>query len=201
MKECSSAEDELGLGDGHEGLLELPVDAPVGKSLAEYMNLKRDVLLDIDNKSITHRPDLWGHYGMAREFAAAFEKPLAKPFDDEWISRMRGYYNDSTAPVSIEVQKDCACLGFLGLSVDNVTIKPSPGWMQQRLNACGMRPINNIVDISNYVMLELGMPNHLFDRETIRGGKIIIRENGEDSVFVTLDEMERKMIATDYDGL
>ena len=191
------AEDELGLGDGHEGLLELPADAPVGKSLEEYMDLKRDVLLDIDNKSITHRPDLWGHYGMAREFSAAFGKPFAKPFSDEWIEKMRGFYNDQKSPVNITVEKDTACLGFSGLSVDNVTVKSSPSWMQRRLLACGMRPINNIVDISNYVMLELGMPNHMFDRDTINGGKIIVRENGEESVFITLDEMERKMIHSD----
>lgn len=191
------AEDELGLGDGHEGLLELPSDAAVGTPMAKLMNLKSDVLLDIDNKSITHRPDLWGHYGMAREFAAAFGKPLAKPFDEAWIKKMRGFYNNEKPPVTIKVEDGTACLGFLGLSVDNVTIKPSPLWMQQRLTACGMRPINNIVDISNYVMLEQGMPNHIFDRDTVRGGKIIVRDMGEESVFVTLDEMERKMVAAD----
>ena len=191
------AEDEVGLGDGHDGLLELPADAPVGTTMAEYMHLKRDVLLDIDNKSITHRPDLWGHYGMAREFSAAFGKPLAKPFDEAWIEKMRGFYNDETPPVTIKVEEGTACLGFLGLSVDNIEIKPSPIWMQQRLTACGMRPINNLVDISNYVMLEQGMPNHIFDRDTIKGGKIIVREMGEDGIFVTLDEMERRMIATD----
>ena len=191
------AEDELGLGEGHEGLLELPSDAPVGTPLSEYMNLKRDVLLDIDNKSITHRPDLWGHYGMAREFAAAFEKPLAKPFNEAWIEKMRANYNDETPPVTIKVEEGTACLGFLGISVDNAEVKPSPLWMQQRLTACGMRPINNIVDISNYVMLELGMPNHIFDRDTIRGGKIIVREMGKEGSFTTLDEMERKMLPTD----
>ena len=191
------AEDELGLGDGHEGLLELPADAPVGTSLAEYMELKRDILLDIDNKSITHRPDLWGHYGMAREFAAAFDKSLSKPFDQAWIEKMRGNYNDETPPVTIKVEDGTACLGFLGISVDNVEVKPSPVWMQQRLTACGMRPICNLVDISNYVMLEQGMPNHIFDRDTINGGRIIVREMGEDGTFVTLDEMERKMIASD----
>ena len=191
------AEDELGLGEGHEGLLVLPEDAPVGTSLLDYMKLTPDVILDIDNKSITHRPDLWGHYGMAREFAAAFRRSLARPFDESWIEKMRGFYNSETAPVTIEVQEGCACLGFVGLSVDNVTVKPSPDWMQQRLYACGMRPINNIVDISNYVMLELGMPNHLFDRDTIRGGRIIVKENGVDSVFTTLDGMERKMVPSD----
>ena len=191
------AEDELGLGEGHDGLLELPADAPVGTPMTEYMNLKSDVLLDIDNKSITHRPDLWGHYGMAREFAAAFGKPLAKPFDGAWIEKMRGLYNDETPPVTVTVDEGTACLGFTGLSVDNVEVKPSPAWMQQRLSACGMRPISNIVDISNYVMLEQGMPNHIFDRDTVRGGKIIVSEMGAEGTFVTLDEMERRMIADD----
>ena len=191
------AEDELGLGEGHDGLLELPADAPVGTPLSEYMGLRKDVLLDIDNKSITHRPDLWGHYGMAREFAAAFGNPLARPFDDEWLGKMRALCGSGEAPVSVKVEKDTACLGFMGLSVDNVEVKPSPAWMQQRLTACGMRPINNIVDISNYVMLEQGMPNHLFDRDTIRGGKIIVREMGDAGVFVTLDEVERQMAAAD----
>ncbi len=191
------AEDELGLGEAHEGLVELPSDAPVGTSLADFMNLKRDILLEIDNKSITHRPDLWGHYGMAREFSAAFDKPLAKSFDNKWLEKMRAHYNDAAAPVSIKVEKGTACLGFIGLSVDNVSVKPSPLWMQQRLSACGMRPINNIVDISNYVMLEQGIPNHIFDRDTIRGGQIIVRDNGEESVFTTLDEMERRMLPDD----
>jgi len=191
------AEDELGLGEGHEGLLELPGDAKIGMTLAEHLGMHSDVLLDIDNKSITHRPDLWGHYGMAREFAAVFRKPLAKPQSEEWIQKMRGLMNDQPSPVTIDVDPDSACLGYLGLSVDNVTVKPSPKWMQQRLLACGLRPINNIVDISNYVMLELGQPNHLFDRDTIRGGKIIVKEMGEESTFVTLDEMERQIIASD----
>ncbi|MDC7124428.1 MAG: phenylalanine--tRNA ligase subunit beta [Spirochaetales bacterium] len=191
------AEDELGLGDSHEGLLELSEDAPIGKTLADYMNIKRDILLDIDNKSITHRPDLWGHYGMAREFSAAFKNPLRKAFDNKWVEKMQAFYNDKKAPVSIKVEEGTACLGFTGLSVDNVTVKPSPLWMQQRLTACGMRPINNIVDISNYVMLEFGMPNHIYDRDTIKGGQIIVRTNGEESVFITLDEAERKMIASD----
>ena len=172
------AEDELGLGDGHDGLLVLAEDAVIGTTMSELMGLKKDVLLDIDNKSITHRPDLWGHYGMAREFAAVFKNPLKKPFSEEWMAKMRGFFTSDASPVTISVQEGSACLGYLGLSVDNVTVKPSPSWMQQRLIACGLRPINNIVDISNYVMLELGQPNHLFDRDTIQGGKIIVKEMG-----------------------
>ncbi|MDA3851064.1 MAG: phenylalanine--tRNA ligase subunit beta [Spirochaetaceae bacterium] len=191
------AEDELGLGEGHDGLLVLREDAPVGQTMAEYLNLKADVLLDIDNKSITHRPDLWGHYGMAREMAAVFHKSLKKPFSADWMQNMRSKYTNLPSPVTIKVEEGCACLGYYGLSMDNVTVKPSPGWMQQRLISCGLRPINNIVDISNYVMLELGQPNHLFDRDTISQGKIIVKEMGEDIKFTTLDEMERDIIAMD----
>ncbi len=191
------AEDELGLSDDHEGLMILSDDAAVGMSLAEYLGAASDIIFDIDNKSITHRPDLWGHYGMAREFAAVFGKPLKNVFSDEWKAGLKTLYTDEKPPVTIHVDKDSCCLGFKGISMDNITIKPSPQWMQDRLNACGMRPINNIVDISNYVMLETGMPNHIYDRDTIKGGEIIVRRMGEEGVFVTLDEQERKMIATD----
>ncbi|AHC16735.1 phenylalanine--tRNA ligase subunit beta [Salinispira pacifica] len=191
------AEDELGLGEGHEGLMILDGDAALGQTLADYLKTSTDVLLDIDNKSITHRPDLWGHYGMAREFAAVFRKELKTPFDESWMQKLRKLQTKDPSPVSIQVDEKSACLGYMGLSVDNVTVKPSPQWMQNRLIACGLRPINNIVDISNYVMLELGQPNHIFDRETIRGGTIIVREMGEHHTFTTLDEVERHIIPGD----
>ena len=192
---CSEA--ELEIGDDDSGLKILPSDAPLGVSMAEYLGMKGDILFDIDNKSITHRPDLWGHYGMAREFAAVFRKDLNNPFNTEWEKRMEGLFTSQASPVTIEVDRDSANLGFLGLAMDNVTIRESPKWMQDRLNACGMRPINNIVDISNYVMLELGIPNHIFDRETIKGGKILVRRAGEEQKFTTLDEVERDMIPSD----
>jgi len=191
------AEDELGLSDDHEGLMILPDDAVVGASLAEHLGAGSDIIFEIDNKSITHRPDLWGHYGMAREFAALFGKPLKNVFSEEWKAGLKALYTKDKPPVTIRVDRDSCCLGFKGLSMDNVTVGPSPQWMQDRLNACGMRPINNIVDISNYVMLETGMPNHIYDRDTIRGGEIIVRPMGQEGVFVTLDEQERKMIPTD----
>ncbi|MDC7221206.1 MAG: phenylalanine--tRNA ligase subunit beta [Spirochaetales bacterium] len=191
------AEDELGLSDDHEGLMILPENAVIGQSLADHLGADSDIIFDIDNKSITHRPDLWGHYGMAREFAAVFGKPFKDVFSDKWKADLKALYTDEKPPVTIEVDRDSCCLGFKGLSMDNVTIKPSPQWMQDRLNACGMRPINNIVDISNYVMLETGMPNHIYDRDTIKGGKILVRRMGEDGIFTTLDEQERKMIASD----
>ena len=191
------AEDELGLSEDHEGLMILADDAVIGMSLAEHLGAECDIIFDIDNKSLTHRPDLWGHYGMAREFSAVFGNPLKDVFSEEWKEGMRSLYTNEKPPVTIRVDKDSCCLGFKGISMDKVTIKPSPQWMQDRLNACGMRPINNIVDISNYVMLETGMPNHIYDRDTIKGGEIIVRRMGEDGVFVTLDEQERNMLASD----
>ena len=192
---CSETELEIGTDDS--GLKIFESDAPLGQTVGDYVGQKKDILLDIDNKSITHRPDLWGHYGMAREFAAVFGNPLKTPFDSDWEKKVRSWMSDEKAPVSVTVDPDSANLGFTGISMDNIEIKPSPQWMQDRLNACGMRPINNIVDISNYAMLELGIPNHIFDRDTIRGGQIIVRRAGDDKEFVTLDEVKRELIPTD----
>ncbi len=187
---------ELELGDDDSGLMELAADAVLGTSMAELFDIDSDTLLDIDNKSITHRPDLWGHYGMAREFALVFDAQWTKQYDEAWEQTVLAKIGEGTSPIVPEVQ-DSACLGYYGLSIDGVTIEPSPSWMQQKLQACGIRPINNIVDISNYVMLELGIPNHIFDRELIGGDKIIVRDLDADQTFVTLDEEERALIAGD----
>ena len=192
---CS--ETELSIGTDDSGLAELPENAQVGQTMLEYLGKKRDVLLDIDNKSLTHRPDLWGHFGMAREFAAVFGEKLNYPYDSAWEKSLSEKFTSDNAPVSIEVDSDSSCLGFSGISVDNVIIQDSPDWMKERLEACGLRAINNIVDISNYVMLELGHPLHIFDRDTIKGGKIIVRRAGSDSTFTTLDEVERTLIPSD----
>ena len=192
---CS--ETELSIGSDDSGLAELPENAIVGQTMLEYLGRKRDVLLDIDNKSLTHRPDLWGHFGMAREFAAVFGEELKYPYNEAWEKSLSEKFSTDKAPVTIEVAADSSCLGFSGISIDNVTVQDSPDWMKERLEACGLRAINNIVDISNYVMLELGHPLHIFDRDTIKGGKIVVRRAGENETFVTLDEVERKLVSTD----
>ncbi|MDA3810329.1 MAG: phenylalanine--tRNA ligase subunit beta [Spirochaetaceae bacterium] len=192
---CS--ETELSIGSDDSGLAELPENAQVGQTMLDFLDKKRDILLDIDNKSLTHRPDLWGHYGMAREFAAVFGETLKHPYDGNWEKNLKDKFSSAKAPVTIEVNPDTSCLGFSGISVDNVTVQDSPLWMKERLEACGLRAINNIVDISNYVMLELGHPLHIFDRDTILGGRIIVRRAGDDNKFVTLDEVERELIPSD----
>lgn len=192
---CSETELSIGLDDS--GLAELPESAMVGQTMLDYLGRKRDVLLDIDNKSLTHRPDLWGHFGMAREFSAVFGEKLKHPYNDAWEKSLSDRFSSEKAPVTIDVDSDSSCLGFSGISVDNVKVQDSPEWMKERLEACGLRAINNIVDISNYVMLELGHPLHIFDRDTILGGKIVVRRAGEDETFVTLDDVERKLVSTD----
>ncbi len=192
---CS--ETELSIGSDDSGLAELPEDAKVGISILEYLGKKRDILLDIENKSLTHRPDLWGHYGMAREFSAVFGEELLAPYNKEWEENLSKQFTSEAAPVTLDVDPDSCCLGYSGISVDNVTIKESPGWMKERLEACGLRAINNIVDISNYVMLELGHPLHIFDRDMISGGKIVVRKAGDLHKFLTLDEVERELIESD----
>ena len=232
-----------------------------------------DLILDIDNKSLTHRPDCWGHYGLAREFAAIFSRPFRDRFSPEWAASLkeriradgaagtaggpgegpgRGAAGDGSArpggpggdgseqaggpaesgtekgpaggpgpgeagdgserpggpgaagtgeaPVSVHVDPDSSNLGFLGLSINidpGVSAGVSPPWMRRRLKAAGMRPINAVVDISNYVMLETGIPNHIFDRAAIRGGRIVVRRAGADQDFTTLDGQKRRVLASD----
>lgn len=192
---CS--EEELGFAEESEGIMELPSDAPLGMNMLDYFKLKKDTILDIDNKSLTHRPDLWGHFGMAREFGAMFEVELCNRFTKEWSDGLKKNFTASASPVLPRFEGDSAGISYWGLSLDNVTVKDSPEWMKARLKACGLRSINNIVDISNYVMLELGMPLHIFDRDLIAGNEVVIKKLSTDETFKTLDDIERKLIAGD----
>lgn len=192
---CSAT--ELGLGQDSSGLLELPASAKVGEDLLKTLNETCDVLLDIDNKSLTHRPDLWGHYGMAREFSTIFRLPLANKFDQEWEKKLKAHFNSSVSPITPEVDSDSAGLAYYALSVDGITVTESPEWMKRRLLAVGLRPINSIVDISNYVMLELGIPLHIFDRAMISGNKLKISKLKSSAKFQTLDKIERQLVEGD----
>lgn len=192
---CSAT--ELGLGEDAKGLLELPDTAKIGQDMLSYLNESCDVLLDVDNKSLTHRPDLWGHYGMAREFATIFGNELKNPFHESWASNLKKNFNNETSPVKPEVDLESAGLAYFGLSLDNVKVIESPDWLKKRITAVGLRPINSIVDISNYVMLELGIPLHIFDREKIAGNKVIIKKLSAPEKFTTLDKIERDLIAGD----
>jgi phenylalanyl-tRNA synthetase beta chain len=126
-----------------------------------------DHVIEIDNKSLTHRPDLWGHYGMAREVAAILGRKLVDPVKPASFP--------GTAPVRVTIEDHALCPRYSALVFDNVTVKPSPQWMQQRLEAVGLNPINNIVDVTNYVLAEIAQPMHAFDAAKLQGDEIIVR--------------------------
>lgn len=174
------SEKELGLSDSHEGILELPVEAPVGQPLADYLG---DVILDI---SVTpNRPDWLSVLGIAREVAALTGATLREP--DLAVA-------EAGAPiegrVKVEIKDPDLCPRYVATLVEGVTLGPSPRWMQERLAAAGQRPINNVVDITNYVMLEVGQPLHAFDYDRLAAGAIIVRRALDGERMTTLDGTE-----------
>jgi phenylalanyl-tRNA synthetase beta chain len=154
---------ELGINRDHEGIVEL--DSQVGAPVAGCVP---DSVIEIDNKSITHRPDLWGHHGMAREVAAILGKKLKDPARLELLPK-------GPAAVKVRIEDFTLCPRYSALVFENVKVQPSPLWLQYRLTAIGLNPINNIVDMTNFVMAELAQPMHAFDADLLKGGTIIVR--------------------------
>jgi len=180
---CS--ETELALGNDTGGILVLPTEAPHGTALADYLNL-RDTILDV---SITpNRADCLSVIGLAREVAAIFNVPLKLP-----VHPVNESGDCIDRSVSVTIQAPAHCPRYTARLVRNVNIKPSPLWMQRRLTSCGIRAINNIVDVTNYVLLEWGQPLHAFDLRYIRGNTIIVATARPGETFVTLDEIERSL--------
>ena len=126
-----------------------------------------DYIIEIDNKSLTHRPDLWGHYGMAREAAAILGRKLVDPVTPAPFP--------GAAPVRVSIEDHALCPRYSALVFENVSVRPSPDWLQQRLEAVGLNPINNIVDVTNYVLAEIAQPMHAFDAAKLQGDQIIVR--------------------------
>ncbi len=187
---CS--ERELGLSDDHTGIMILPADTKIGMPLSTLFPHWVDTLFEIDNKTITHRPDLWSHMGFAREIAALYGRAFKSPVD-------YGLLETVTAPSNfrVTIKNPEGAPRYCGLAMKNIVIAESPQWLKAAVTAIGMRPINNIVDITNYVMSEIGEPMHAFDRKKLRGDEIIVRyaENGEK--ITTLDGQEHTLIAED----
>ena len=185
------AADELGLADDHEGLLILPAAARPGQVLSQLFPDAQDLILEIDNKSITHRPDLWGHYGFARELAAIYQCSL-KPYPAAPPPLAA-----AACPVEVSVKSALPTLRYTALALDHAQIVASPSWMQQRLRRVGLRPINNAVDVTNYVMLELGQPLHAFDRTLIQGGRLTIEQAQPGQTLETLAGKPASLTAED----
>ncbi len=183
---------ELGLSDDHSGILILPPDTKTGIPLSEIYSDWVDVRLNIDNKSITHRPDLWGHYGFAREIAAHFGRPHKSPVDRSILGSLK---NEDKLKVSIKNPEGAS--RYSGLVVKNIKVAESPDWLKAAVTAIGMRPINNIVDITNYVMAELGEPMHAFDRKKLKGDEIIVRFATKGEKLMTLDGRSHELTPED----
>ncbi len=177
------AEDEAGLGTSHDGILVLDEKLAAGAPLAAALGLG-DTVLEVENIAITHRPDLWGHLGWAREISALTNGPTIPPPDIGWNDRSTGW----TLDVSDE-----GCTTYCAACVEQVKNGPSPAWMQKLLEACGIRPLGLIVDITNFVMLELGEPMHAFDLRVLQGQLIGVRAPPRANCFVTLDGVERTL--------
>ncbi|MBS1859498.1 MAG: phenylalanine--tRNA ligase subunit beta [Acidobacteria bacterium] len=156
--------DELGVSRDHSGILELTGGEP-GAAIA---GLLPDSIIEIDNKSITHRPDLWGHHGMAREVAAILALPLTDPVKMDLLPA-------GDAAIKVRIEDLTLCPRYSALVFDNVKVEPSPLWLQYRLTAIGLNPINNIVDMTNFVMAELSQPMHAFDADLLSGDTIVVR--------------------------
>lgn len=183
--------DEIGLSGifpakGEKEIVDLShLDVKPGTPLAKALGLD-DVTLEVDNKSLSNRPDLWGHIGMAREIATIYHKKLT-------LNEPAFIKSEGNTPLTVEVQDSTLCPRYTAVVVSGIQIAPSPEWMQKRLEACGLRPINNIVDITNYVMLELGQPCHAFDVQKLISTDIVVRHAKNDEKFVTLDEVEHTL--------
>jgi phenylalanyl-tRNA synthetase beta chain len=178
---CS--EKELGISESHEGILVLPPEAPIGAPLGAYLG---DVIFDLE---ITpNRPDCLSAIGIAREIAALTGEPLRLP---------EIHYEETEESIdsfaSVDIVDPDLCLRYCASLITGIKIAPSPSWLQQRLNSCGMRPINNVVDITNYVMLEYGQPLHAFDYHKLKGRQIIVRRAGNGETIATLDGSERAL--------
>ena len=184
------AEDEIGIGTSHEGIIVLPEDVVPGTLAKDYYNIKSDYVLEVD---ITpNRSDACSHYGVARDLYAWLiqngrQATLKRPSVDAFK------VDNHDMNIDVVVENTEACPRYAGVAIKNVTVKESPEWLQNKLRLIGVRPINNIVDITNYILHAYGQPMHCFDADKIKGGKIVVKTCPEGTKFVTLDEVERKL--------
>ncbi len=178
------AEDEIGIGTAHDGIMVLPEDAKVGTPAAEYFHLESDWLIEVDITA--NRADALSHWGVARDLYAwlcqnGFETSLHRP-DCSAFS-----VDNEDLPIDVVIENTEACRRYVGLSITDCEVKESPEWLKNKLSIVGVRPINNIVDITNYIMMAYGQPMHCFDADMVKGNKIVVKTMPEGTPFVTLD--------------
>ena len=190
------AEDEIGVGTSHDGIIILPDNARIGMPAAEYYKVENDWVFDID---ITpNRADALSHYGVARDLHAwliqnGHKTNLHRPSCDKFK------VDNHDLPIEVKIKNTDACRRYACLSITDCEVKESPQWLKNKLSIVGLRPINNIVDITNYIMLAYGQPMHCFDADMVTGNRIIVRDKNEGRQFVTLDGTEHTLGEHDLD--
>ena len=191
------AEDEIGLGNSHDGILVLPADAQVGMPAATYFKVETDYIYEIG--LTPNRMDAMSHLGVARDVCAWLSHHHLKqlqavtPFKPQALKPDDGTHN----AISVQIENTQACRRYSGISISGITVKESPDWLKSRLLSIGLRPINNVVDITNFILHETGQPLHAFDADKIEGRKVIVQNLPAGTPFTTLDEKERKLLDTD----
>jgi len=183
------AEDEIGLGEDHSGIIVLDPGTSAGKSVKEHYSLYKDMVYEIG--LTPNRADATSHIGVARDIRAITGSEIVLPSVDDFK------VDNHELPVEVIVKNSEACPRYSGVTIKGVTIKESPRWLKNKLQSIGLSPINNVVDITNFVLHELGQPLHAFDADHINGNKVIVDTMPDGSKFVTLDEVERKLLITD----
>ncbi len=181
------AEDEIGVGTSHDGIIVLPEDAKVGMPAAEYYHLESDWLIEVDITA--NRADALSHWGVARDLYAwlkqnGYQTALHRPSCDEFV------VDDNSLPIQVTIEQPEACKRYACVSITGCEVKESPEWLKNHLTTIGLRPINNIVDITNYVLMAYGQPLHTFDADMVKGHHIVVKPQPEGTKFVTLDGVE-----------
>ena len=189
------AEDEIGLGSSHAGIMVLPNDVKPGMAAADYFHPYEDWVYEIG--LTPNHMDAMSHWGVARDVCAYLSHHDGKQVRAKLPASDLFKIDNNSVPVSVAVENTVGCPRYSGVSIANVAIKESPQWLQQKLKAIGLRPINNIVDITNFIQHETGQPLHAFDADEIRGKKIVVQNLPEGTPFITLDEKERKLSKED----
>ena len=189
------AEDELGLGNSHDGIMVLPEDAPIGMPAKEYFNVEEDFAIEV---AITaNRADATSHIGVGRDLVAAYNTQKGGNLVLD-IPSVEGYKKDnSDRKIGVRVEDVENCPRYSGVTITGVNVTESPDWLKNKLRTVGIRPINNIVDITNFVLMEVGQPMHAFDADMIEGGNVVVKKLPEGTMFTTLDGVERKLNGTE----
>ena len=193
------AEDEIGLGKSHEGVMVLPVETKVGTTAKDFFNIEEDVVFEIG--LTPNRADAASHIGVTRDLLAVLRNSKLEfeslKLEIKIPSVADFKIDNKDLPISVEVKDLEACPRYSGITISGVEVKESPSWLKNKLKAIGVGPINNIVDITNYVLHECGQPLHAFDADEIKGNKVVVRMAKEGERFITLDNIERKLTTTD----